>query len=65
MIRSASVLIAAWLPTLLAGAGGEADGQWMLMGAAPEPQVVAESAVATASLVIRNAKVVYHRNGAD
>ncbi len=73
MICSASVLIAAGLLTWLAGAGGEADGQSVLMGAVLEPQVIVEGAVspagrgtagnpagtvATASLVIRNAKVV-------
>ena len=69
MIRSVSVLVVAALLTLLAGAGGEADGQSRFMGGVVTPQVVIEGAVspagrdaagavATASLVIRNAKVV-------
>ena len=66
MIQSASVLIVAWLPTLFAGAGGDADGKWVLMGAVVKPQAVVEGTVlpagqgaaVTADLVIRNARVV-------
>jgi len=60
MIQNASVLIVMGLLRLLAGAGGAADGKWMLMGAVLEPQIAVDGAgaVAAANLVIRNAKVV-------